>query len=175
MPRKKKEAQPNKSTNSYTYKGVQQFGDRKLWNKKNVHTFNPKENPTSTVGPCDIVDDLNPAAEYTFYLYRPSNTDDSATELDRLRRNGWIKCDETRFKSPTEKYEARDGALVLASGIWYAIPYAKYLENRKESREEMGPLTIASQHASLAASFAGKDTSANAETRADARGQRTEV
>lgn len=177
MPRKgtKKAAPRNKGVEVFKWKGVTQVGDAALYGDNPKAYYTQYHVPVNAVGPGDIVDDIDPAKRYTFYLFEPtSNAADAARERDRLRRAGWFKCEAPRFISPTEKFETRDGALVLGQATWYALPYSKKLANRKAARDEMGPQAVAQAHASLAdsarAELPGFD--ANAEVRGGELGQR---
>jgi hypothetical protein len=170
--RAEKKSAVRASANQYTYKGVKQVGDVKLWNDKNVSGYAKLYDvPLNMVGPLDIVDDEDPKQRYTFYLYVPSQNDDSARELDRLRRGGYFKCAAPRFISPTAKFETRDGVLVLGRGIWYACPEDRMSRNQQNRGREAVDL-IAGAHASLAATAKAAGFEAEAQTRNDLRGQR---
>lgn len=169
----KKTAAPANAPLGLYHKGIKQFGDVKLYGKNPEIYFKQKHAVSSIVGPGDIVDDVSPEKRYTFYLYRlTSNLDDSASELDRLRRDGWFKCEAPRFISLSGKFETKDNALILGSGVWYACPETRWLANRKEAREDTGPRSVADHHAALARDAKKDGMSATAETRNDSRGQR---
>jgi len=171
---KKPQAKGKKAeSGAVLHKGVKQYGDYRLYGKNPGAHKTQYFVPRTTVGPGDIVDDINPGKLYTFYLLRPSsNQEDAANELDRLRLGGWFKCEVPRFISPTGKFETRDGVLVSGYGIWYAIEWTRWLANRKESRKESGPQKVADAHASLAESARAEGMGSEAQTRSDERGER---
>lgn len=178
MPTKKKttkKATAPKAVKQFLWKGVPQVGDVRLYGKNPGAYYTQVHVPVNAVGPGDIVDDIEPSQRYTFYLFEPERTTDSARELDRMRRAGYFKCAAPRFISPTEKFETRDGVLVLGSGIWYALPEARMNANRIAARKDTGALAIAEKHAALANSEVEPGFTTVAQTRADSRGQRKEA
>ncbi len=169
---KNKKVAARKTVQQFLWKGVKQFGDCRFWNEKNVGGYYRRTYvPVNEVGPGDIVDDLSPEKRYTFYLFTPTQNDDSARELDRLRRAGFIKCASPRFLSPTEKFETRDGVLVLGQAIWYALPEEKIPRDEDEAQKKAE--LIASAHADIAALGKAAGLEATAQTRNDLRGERT--
>ncbi len=169
-----------KAINQFIYKGVKQVGDALLWRDsgpdRNIEGYYRLVFvPPNMVGPGDIVDDLDPKKRYTFYLFEPEGNAQSARELDRMRRAGFIKCEAgegKRFISATDKFEARDGVLVFGSSIWYAVPIERAKGNRAPQIE--GVLHIAEAHADLADSARAEGFErVTASTRGDGLGQRT--
>jgi len=156
------------------HKGHKQFGDFALYGKNPKSHSTQYHVPEDAVGPGDIVDDVEPGKLYTFYLFNPSDTsDDAARELDRLRRGGYKKCEAPRFFSLTEKFETRDGVLVLGRRVWYFVDYARKVANREKARREDGPDAVAAAQDRLIAEMRAGGAGADAQQNAVLRGERT--
>ena len=187
MARPKKNTQ-KATTNVFVWKGVKQVGDAALYGENPESYYTQVHVPVNAVGPGDIVDDVEPAKRYTFYLFEPTgNAADAARELDRLRRAGWFKCEAPRFNEATGKYESnsqgrfisatgkfetKDGVLTLGLGTWYALPYSKKLANRKAARSDMGPVAVADAHATFTQMVRAQGLIGSAEASAGDLGQR---